>query len=32
MVASEGTKLKFADVVAHVQNLWDWVTQAAAGK
>ena len=30
MVASEGTKLKFADVVAHVQNLWDWVTQAAS--
>lgn len=29
MVASEGSKLKFADVAAHVQELWDWMAEAA---
>lgn len=29
MVACQGTNLKFADVVAHVEELWDWVDRAA---
>lgn len=29
MVASEGAEFKFADVWAHVEQLWNWVTQAA---